>query len=129
MIRAEAAYAACDASAVGIAAEAVGICSRAGKAHFEARAHGLRALALLRRDGAAARNANERDFAEMAALIERTGATTNAPFLAEWRAELAGVLGDAGTRAQLLREAEQGFAAIGAPKQVERLRALLAGGA
>jgi hypothetical protein len=88
------------------------------------RARGVRALASLRRNGASARGDVERDLEEAAALIERSGATTVFPSLCEWRAELAGVLGDAGARAQLLRDAEQGFTAIGAPLQAERIRAL-----
>ena len=62
-----------------------------------------------------ARDAVEASLAEAAALIERTGAKILAPALCEWRAELAAVLGDEATRAQLLRQAQQGYEDIGAP--------------
>jgi len=60
-----------------------------------------------------------------AALIARTGAKTLAPALCEWRAELAGVLGDEATRVQLLREAHQLYEQIGAPLQAQRIGQLL----
>ena len=114
-------HAALDAADAAIAA-----CRRSLRANFEAIAHGVRARALLRRDGAAARDAAEAALAAAAALIEQSGARVLSPHLSQWRAELVGALGDAGARAQLLREAEQGFAAIGAPRQVERIRTVLA---
>jgi hypothetical protein len=55
-----------------------------------------------------------------------TGATTLAPAVCEWRAELAEVLGDQPRRTRLLREAEQGDAVIGAPLQAERIARELA---
>ena len=57
-----------------------------------------------------------------AQLIEQTGATTLAPHLLEWRAELAAVLGDEKSRESLLRQAFDGFEAIGAPLQDARIR-------
>ena len=65
--------------------------------------------------------AAEAALAKAAALIERTGAKTLAPALCEWRAELAAVLGDDVTRAQLLRQAELGYQEIGAPGHAQRL--------
>ena len=41
--------------------------------------------------------------------------------LCEWRAELAAVLADEVTRAQLLRQAQQGYQEIGAPAHAARL--------
>jgi hypothetical protein len=48
---------------------------------------------LLRRDGAAARGAAQAALDTVADLVERTGALLLAPALAEWRAELAGLMG------------------------------------
>ena len=72
-------------------------------------------------DGAAARDAAEAALAEAAALIEQTGATSLAPALCEWRAELAAVLGDDAARADLLCQAQEGYEAIGAPRHAARL--------
>ena len=91
------------------------------RGNYEAAAHGVIARALLRRDGAAARDAAEAALASAAALIERTGAKTLAPALCEWRAELAAVLGDDAASVQLLREAQQLYEEIGAPGHVSRL--------
>jgi hypothetical protein len=53
-------------------------------------------------------------------------APTLAPELLERRAELAAGLGDQTTREQLLRQARQGYEAIGAPGHVVRLARKLA---
>ena len=45
---------------------------------------------------------------------------------AEWRAELAGILGDDAGRRQLLSEAQRGYEAIGAPAHAQRLETELA---
>jgi hypothetical protein len=45
--------------------------------------------------------------------------------LCEWRAELAAVLGDDATRAQLLRQTQQGYEEIGAPGHAERIELLI----
>jgi adenylate cyclase len=108
-------------AAEAAASEAIALCRRSLRGIYEAVAHGVMARALLRRDGAAARDAAEAALAEAAALIERTGAKTLAPALCEWRAELASVLGDDVTRAQLLQQAQQGYEAIGAPGHAERI--------
>ena len=105
------------------AEEAIALCRRSLRRHYEAVAHGVMARALLRRDGPAARDAAEAALASAAALIERTGARTLAPALCEWRAELAAVLGDDVTRVRLLRQAEQGYQEIGAPGHAKRLAA------
>ena len=120
---AEALLAAGDLSATEAATEAIALCRRSLRGNYEAAAYGVLARTLLRRDGAAARDAAAAALASAAALIERTGARTLAPALCEWRAELAAVLGDEVTRAQLLRQAEQGYDDIGAPGHAERLRA------
>jgi adenylate cyclase len=109
------------AAAQSAAEQAIALCRRSLRANFEAMAHGVLARALLRRDGSAARDAAESAFTTAAALIERTGAKTIAPALCEWRAELAAVLGDDAERLRLLHEAQRIHAAIGAPKQAERL--------
>jgi hypothetical protein len=119
---AEALLQAGDLSAAEVAAEeAIALCRLSLRGNLEAVAHGVVARALLRRDGAAARAAAEAALASAAALIERTGARTLAPALLEWRAELAAVLGDDATRAQLLRQAQQGYEEIGAPAHAARL--------
>jgi tetratricopeptide (TPR) repeat protein len=111
-----------DLSAAQLAAEeAVALCRRVLRGQYEAIAHGVMARALMRRDGAAAREAVEAALAAAAELIERTGAKTLAPALCEWRAELAGILGDDAARAQLIREAHQGYLDIGAPGHAERI--------
>ncbi len=113
-------------AAQATAAEAIALSRRSLRAVYEAAAHGVRARALLRRDGAGARDAAETALGEAAALIERTGAKLLAPALCEWRAELAGVLGNAAERDALLREALRLYEEIGAPRHAERLAASLA---
>jgi adenylate cyclase len=109
------------AAAQSAAEQAIALCRRSLRGNYEAEAHGVLARALLRRDGPAARDAAEAALANAAALVERTGAKTLAPALCEWRAELAGVLGDEATRVQLLRQAQQGYAEIGATGHAARL--------
>jgi class 3 adenylate cyclase len=113
-------------AALSAADEAIALCRRSERGNYEAAAYGVISRALLRRDGAPARDAAEAALANAAALIERCGAKTLAPALCEWRAELAAVLGDDATRDQLLREAQQGYAEIGAPGHAERVARLLA---
>jgi hypothetical protein len=121
---AEAQLQAGDLSAARSAAEeAIALCRRALRGTSEAEAHGVLARALLRRDGAAARDDAEAALTNAAELIERTGAKTLAPALCEWRAELAAVLGDDATRDRLLRQAEQVYEEIGAPLHAARLAA------
>jgi hypothetical protein len=112
-------------AAEGAAEETIVLCLRSLRGLYEAQAHGVMARALLRRDGAAARDAVEAALACAAELIERTGARTLAPALCEWRAELAAVLGDDATREELLREAEQDYTEIGAPRHAARLEQVL----
>jgi tetratricopeptide (TPR) repeat protein len=109
-------------AALSAAEEAIALCRRSLRAHHEAVAHGVLARALLRRDGATARDAAAAALADAAARIERTGAKTLAPALCEWRAELANVLGDDATRKQLLQEARRGYDEIGAPGHAGRIR-------
>jgi tetratricopeptide (TPR) repeat protein len=110
-------------AALPVAEQAIALCRRSLWGPHEAVAHGILARALLRRDGAAAREAVQAALANAAALIERSGATTLAPFLCEWRAELSAVLGDDATRDRLLRQAEQLYEEIGAPLHAARLGA------
>jgi len=111
--------------AAAAAEDAIALCRRALRGHYEALSHGVLARALLRRDGTAVRNAVEAALACAAELIERTGARTLAPALCEWRAELASGLGDAARWEQLLREAQRLYNQIGAPGHVERVGRLL----
>ena len=111
-----------DFSGAHAAAEhAIALSRRSLRAPYEAIGHSVVARALLRRDGAAARESAEAALANAAALIERSGAATLAPALCEWRAELAAVLGDEAARAALLQDARRGYAAIGAHGHVARL--------
>ncbi len=111
-----------DAAAACVAAdEAIALCRRSLRRLYEACAHGVKARALLRRDGAQARDAAEAALAEAAALIEQSGATSLAPALCEWRAELAAALGDDAARQRLLREARHRYDEIGAPRRAARL--------
>ena len=110
-------------AAEAAADEAIALCRRSSRACHEANAHGIRARALLRRNGPAERHAVEAALAEAAALIKRTGAKLIAPALLEWRAELAAALGDNAARLHLLREAQQGYNEIGAPAHAARLAA------
>jgi hypothetical protein len=119
---AEALLAAGDLAGAKDAAErSIAFSRRSLRANFEAWSHGVLARTLMRLDGSAAREAAEAALGEAAALIERMQAGVLHPALLEWRAELAGVLGNDAERLRLLREAEQGYEAIGAPKQAERL--------
>jgi len=103
------------------AEHAIALCQRSQRDPSEAIAHGVLARARLRRDGRAACDAAEEALKVAAARIERCGATTLAPALCEWRAELAEVRGDDDTCMALLREAQAGYESIGAPKHAERL--------
>ncbi len=124
---AEALLAAGDPVAARAAAqEAIALSRRSERGQYEAAAHGVLARALLRKDGAAARDAADAALDEAAALIERTGARLLSPALCEWRAELAGVLGDEAGRESLLREAQQGYEKVGAPRHAARLARELA---
>jgi adenylate cyclase len=109
------------AAAAAAAKEAILLCERSQRAVFEAIGHGILARAMLRRDGvkAGVEVAVALDKAEM--LIERTGAHSLSPAVCEWRAELAATLGDKVVSEQLLRQAIQGYEAIGAPRQAKRL--------
>ncbi len=116
-----------DPSAAYVAAdEAIALCRRSLRRVYEATAHGVKARALLRRDGAAARDAAVAALAEAAALIEQMGAKSLAPALCEWRAELAAVLGDDAERVRLLQQARNSFDEIGAPLQAQRIARELA---
>jgi tetratricopeptide (TPR) repeat protein len=116
-----------DPSAAQLAAQdAIALCRRSRRGQYEAAAHGVLARALLRRDGAAAREAAEAALDSAASLIECTGAKTLTPALCEWRAELAAVLGNSVLRERLLREARQGYSEMGAPLKVERIARVLA---
>jgi len=108
------------------AREAITLCRRSSRAPYEAEAHGVLARALLRRDGAAARDAAEAALTSAAELIERSGAKSFEPGLCEWRAELAATLGDDADRVRWLQQARILFGEIGAPLQVERLTRVLA---
>jgi adenylate cyclase len=114
------------AGAQSAAEQSIALCRRSLRGNYEAESHGVLARALIRRDGAAAREAAEAALANAAVLIERTGAKLLTPALCEWRAELAAVLGDAAARERLLQEARSGYLAIGAPLQAERIARELA---
>jgi len=99
-------------AALAAADEAITLCRHALRANYGALAHGVRARALLRRDGAAACDAAQAALDTAAGLIDRTGAHLLAPALAEWRAELAGVRGDIAGRQHWLDASARGFEAM-----------------
>ena len=101
-------------AALGASADAIALCRHSLRANYEAVAHGVVARALLRRGGAAAADAAQAALDLAGALVQSTGARLLAPSLAEWRAELAGVLGDQVQQQALLDAAARGRADIGA---------------
>ena len=103
------------------AEEAISICRRSTRVTYEVVAHGVLARALLRQNGTRALVTVEAELALAAELIERSGARLFLPSLLEWRAEVAGVLGLAEERAQLLQQALAVFGEIGAPLQAKRI--------
>ena len=103
------------------AAEAIAQCRSGLRGNLEALAHGVAVRAQLRRHGAAAQSDAEAALAASAALIERTGARILAPALCEWRAELAGVLGDDAARERHLRDAHRRHGEMGAAGHVARI--------
>lgn len=109
--------------AVSAAEEAIAKCQRSLRSNIEAAAQGALARALLGRDGSVASGAATTAFDRAAALIERSGASTFAPALFEWRAHLADLLGDRETSHELLQRAEQGYQEIGAPRHAQRVAA------
>jgi len=109
------------AAAQSAAEEAIELCRRSDRSNYEASALGVLARASLRLGGATARKPAEAALDKAAALIERTGASTLAPALLEWRAELAKVLGNDALQQRLLREAQQGYEAMGAPLHAQRI--------
>lgn len=113
-------------TAIKVAQEAIADCRFSLRRDYEARAHGVVARAVLRRDGAQARDAVEAALANAAALIEASGIKTIEPHFLEWRAELAAVIGDEDLRNSLLTQAIDAFDAIGAPLQAARLRTVIA---
>ncbi|RLA53213.1 MAG: guanylate cyclase [Gammaproteobacteria bacterium] len=117
---AEALLATGDLTAAAAAEEAIKLCRRSQRKVYEAVAQGILARALLRQNETAA---CEAALAAASELIERTGARSLGIALLEWRAELAASLGDEAVSEQLLYQAEQGYAEIGAPKQAQRLAA------
>ena len=108
-------------AAQAAATEAITSCQYSLRANYEAIAQGVLARALLRRDGAAARDVAQTALDAAAALVERTGARLLAPALARWRAEFCTVLGDEGGRQHWVGEAARGNAEMGARNTVARV--------
>jgi len=105
-------------TALATADEARGIGHSRGQQLGELDAEIVRARALVRLgspDGA------EAALAAAAALVERTGAGSRAPFLHLARAELAAARGDPATRERELREAQRLFTEMGATGWAERV--------
>jgi tetratricopeptide (TPR) repeat protein len=114
------------AAAEAEANRAIATCRLSLRGNLEAVAHGVLARARLRQGGRAVRGAAEASLGDAAALIELTGAAMLAPALCKWRAEVATVLGDDAASKAFLREAQQGYANIGAPRHAERIAQELA---
>jgi hypothetical protein len=100
--------------------EAIALAKRRGTVALF-RGHVTFARVLLRSAGAAARAAIEAALAEAQALVDRTEARCEQPHIHLARAELAGVLGDEGTRRRELGEAHRLFTEMGATGWAERV--------
>jgi hypothetical protein len=89
--------------------------------------YALRMLAGIRREtsGRDAADAIEQMLDEAVALVERTGARSETPFIDLERAELARLLGDAAGEADALRRAHSRFTALGATGHARRVASLL----
>ncbi|MGH7288615.1 MAG: hypothetical protein ACREI8_11415, partial [Myxococcota bacterium] len=103
------------------AEEALELAQRQGLRDDECLARLAVARVLRATEGVAARDAIESQLDAAASIVEATGIAAYAPFVAEERAALARVIGDAAGWERSLREAERLFAEMGAPRQVERL--------
>ena len=82
---------------------------------------------LLVEEGVAAAPAIRATLDEADRLIDATGATSLTPLILLDRAELARVEGDSSARERTLRQAEQLFRDLGAPRRVQQIEALLEG--
>jgi tetratricopeptide (TPR) repeat protein len=107
-------------AAESAADDAISRAAQSLRGNFEALAHSVLARLRLRRDGSAATELAAASLVVANDLLEKTSATTLRPFLQQNQAELAGVLGESAERARLLREAQSGFEAIGAPLRAGR---------
>jgi len=103
------------------AEQAIALCRKSLRRQYEIDAHRVRALSVLRSQGAAARSEIETALAEAESLIEQTGAQVLAPRLHEARAEWARALGDEATRQRHLHEAHGLYTEMGATGHAERL--------
>jgi hypothetical protein len=95
----------------------------------EARAQLARSRVLLAQAGADARGEVEASLDRASELVRSTGARSYEPQIQVERARLAGLLCDAGSREQSLREAHRLFSEMGATGYAERLEKGLASGA
>ena len=109
------------------AEEAVAAAAHQGTRLYAIYANLALAHALLRTEGAAARDAIETALGKAVTLIEETGARGRLPFVHVERAELAGLGGDRPARERELREAARLFAQMGAMARAEEVARKLAG--
>ena len=109
--------------AVAMADEAIVICQGSRRANLEAQAHGVRAAALLARDGGGGVEEAREAIARASELVETTGARTLAPGLLEIKALLAEAEGDASARTAFLEQAATTYEDIGAAPHAARVRA------
>jgi adenylate cyclase len=105
-------------AALATAEEAQAIGRSRGQQLGELDAEIVRARALVRLGGP---DAAEAALAAAAALVERTGAGSRAPFLHLAQAALAAARGDPARRERELREAHRLFTAMGAPLRAEQV--------
>ena len=103
------------------AEEAVAIAERTGTRLIALDAHLVRASALLRTGGVAARPAIERALTRATALIGQTGAGSRTPRVRLVRADLARAQGDELVRRRELSKAERLFVAMGAPIRADQV--------
>ena len=108
-------------AALELADEAVTEARASGGRLFEMDALLTRARALLRSEEVSRAAEAQRTLAEVAALIEETGAHCRDPVLHEISAEVAGLLGDVAACDRELRQAHRRFVETGARQHAERL--------
>jgi ATP/maltotriose-dependent transcriptional regulator MalT len=109
-----------------LADEAIGIASRMQIPIAEVRALLARTRVLLTLDGVNARAEIESTLDRALALVRSTGARPYEPQIYVERARLAGILSDAASHQQWLREAHRLFTEMGATGHAERIAPLLA---
>jgi class 3 adenylate cyclase/tetratricopeptide (TPR) repeat protein len=108
------------------AEEAVALAQERGQRFYELQAQLSLAEALCGDRGAKARKPAEQALQRADELVQETGARVFEPWVAEGRARLAQMCGDAGAYAQQLREAHRLYTEVGASGHAKRLASEIA---